>query len=369
MASLSLNDIVKDFGTHRIIHNISLAVNDGEFVVLVGPSGCGKSTLLRMIAGLDKTTSGHIQIGEKDVSDVPPARRGVAMVFQSYALYPHMTVAENLSFGLENVKMDRSEIDRRVADAAKLLEIEQLLQRKPRQLSGGQRQRVAIGRAIVREPSIFLFDEPLSNLDAALRVQTRGEISRLHKRLGSTMIYVTHDQIEAMTMADRIAVLNGGRLEQFGAPLELFERPANRFVAGFIGSPRMNFFEGRVADFSERAILLDIPGFPALKLPVDQAGLRSGDAITLGIRPNHFEKRLPAHGELAVAFNVDYAESVGTETFVYGKIEGNATDTVVHLPDHVSIADKEVLSLSVPIERCHLFHGETGLRLVSTAGN
>jgi multiple sugar transport system ATP-binding protein len=291
------------------------------------------------------------------------------MVFQSYALYPHMTVAENLSFGLENLKMDRSEISRRVADAAKLLEIEQLMQRKPKQLSGGQRQRVAIGRAIVREPSVFLFDEPLSNLDAALRVQTRGEISRLHKRLGSTMIYVTHDQIEAMTMADRIAVLNAGRLEQFGAPLELFEHPANQFVAGFIGSPRMNFFEGRLAEVSEQSATIAVPGFASVRLATNVHGLNTGDPVTLGIRPGHFEIRAPAEDELTASFCVDYAESVGTETFVYGKISGSPTDTVLHLPDHRPIADGEMLSLSVPPTRCHVFHGKTGVRLPASATN
>ena len=366
MAGLRLENVVKEFGTFRIIHGVDLDVNDGEFVVLVGPSGCGKSTLLRLIAGLDTATSGRLRIGERDVANLSPAERGVAMVFQSYALYPHMTVAKNLSFGLENLRMPRADIDKRVLDAARMLEIEPLLQRKPRQLSGGQRQRVAIGRAIVRNPSVFLFDEPLSNLDAALRVQTRGEISRLHRRLGATMIYVTHDQIEAMTMADRIAVLNAGRVEQFGAPLELFDHPANRFVAGFIGSPRMNFYDGRIASIAPRGVVLEVPGFGPLALAVDGSPARAGDAVTIGIRPSHFELRAGrAPGDIAVRFEVDYAESVGTETFVYGKIAGNAAETILHLPNHVPVAEGQTLSLAIPAACCHVFHGPAERRLAA----
>ena len=366
MAGLKLNDIVKDFGSVRIIRGIDLDIKDGEFVVLVGPSGCGKSTLLRLIAGLEAPSGGTIHIGERDVTALPPAERQIAMVFQSYALYPHMTVKKNLSFGLENQKMSRDEIERRVIDAARLLEIEPYLGRKPKELSGGQRQRVAIGRAIVRDPTAFLFDEPLSNLDAALLVQTRGEISRLHRRLGATMIYVTHDQIEAMTMADRIAVINAGRVEQFGSPLELFDRPANRFVAGFIGSPRMNFFAGRVVPTGEGATGIDLPGFSAMAIALN-ATQALGIDVTVGIRPGHFELRAAAPGDIAVSFVVDYAECVGTETFVYGRIAGNDTATVLHLPQHVPVTEGDRLSLAVPARFCHVFDAASGERLPTAA--
>src|SRR6478672_1356949 len=246
MGSIQLQHVNKSFGTHAVIPDASLEVKDGEFVVFVGPSGCGKSTLLRMIAGLESVTEGEILIDGANVNKVSAAERGLAMVFQSYALYPHMTVHQNLAFGLENLRTPRAQIESKVRQAAQMLRLDQLLERRPTQLSGGQRQRVAIGRAIVRDPTIFLFDEPLSNLDAELRVQMRAEITALHRRLGTTMIYVTHDQVEAMTMADRIVVLRSGRVEQVGAPLELYGAPANRFVAGFIGAPRMNVLAGRV---------------------------------------------------------------------------------------------------------------------------
>ncbi|HVO90626.1 MAG TPA: sn-glycerol-3-phosphate ABC transporter ATP-binding protein UgpC, partial [Casimicrobiaceae bacterium] len=259
MASLQLRSVVKRFGETTAIHGVDLDVPDGEFVVFVGPSGCGKSTLLRMIAGLESVSEGDVLIDGKRVNDVSAAQRGLAMVFQSYALYPHMTVHQNLAFGLENLRTPRAEVERKVNDAARMLKLDELLQRRPTQLSGGQRQRVAIGRAIVRSPSIFLFDEPLSNLDAELRVAMRAEITGLHQRLRTTMIYVTHDQVEAMTMADRIVVLRGGRVEQTGTPLELYNRPANRFVAGFIGSPQMNFLHGRATgpNDSVSGIVLD----------------------------------------------------------------------------------------------------------------
>jgi len=247
MASLELKRVVKRYATTTVIHGVDLTVRDGEFVVFVGPSGCGKSTLLRMISGLESVTEGDLWLDGRRVNDVSAAQRGLAMVFQSYALYPHMTVYQNMAFGLENIRTPRSQIDTKVNDAARLLRLEALLGRRPTQLSGGQRQRVAIGRAIVREPTIFLFDEPLSNLDAELRVQMRTEITALHQRLKTTMIYVTHDQVEAMTMADKIVVLNAGRVEQIGAPLDLYNAPRNKFVAGFIGSPRMNFLSVRTA--------------------------------------------------------------------------------------------------------------------------
>ena len=248
MASVAMKSVCKSFGSVEVLHNVDLELNKGELVVFVGPSGCGKSTLLRLIAGLEDITSGDLFIDDERVNDVLPAKRGISMVFQSYALYPHMSVFENMAFGLEQAKLDRSEIEQRVKDAADMLQISEYLERKPKQLSGGQRQRVAIGRAITRKPRVFLFDEPLSNLDAALRVDTRIELARLHKRLaGTTMIYVTHDQVEAMTLADRIVVLNNGRVEQVGAPMELYRNPATRFVASFIGSPRMNIIEGDIA--------------------------------------------------------------------------------------------------------------------------
>ncbi|MBB3465261.1 ABC transporter ATP-binding protein [Rhizobium sp. BK377] len=361
MAGLTLNDVRKSFGHHAILHGVDLDVSEGEFVVLVGPSGCGKSTLLRLIAGLESVTSGSVAIGDKDVTHAAPGEREIAMVFQSYALYPHMTVARNLSFGLENTKLTRTEIDARVQEAARMLAIEPLLDRRPKQLSGGQRQRVAIGRAIVRNPKLFLFDEPLSNLDAALRVQTRGEISRLHKRLGATMIYVTHDQIEAMTMADRIVVLNAGRVEQIGTPLELFETPANRFVAGFIGSPQMNFFEGELLSCGPGGIAVQVPGFGALNLPLEAADAKVGQAVTLGIRPSHFGlARDRVHDGFRVRFQVDYAESIGTETYVYGTVESCETAAVVHLPDHVAIADGAILELVVEPHRVYVFDTHSG---------
>src|SRR5688500_9441697 len=250
MADVVLNRIRKSYGATAVLHGINLEVKDGEFVVFVGPSGCGKSTLLRIIAGLESITSGDLFIGGRRVNDVPPAERKIAMVFQSYALYPHMTVYKNMAFGLKFARTRKAEADRRVRHAADILQLTPLLDRKPAALSGGQRQRVAIGRAIVREPAVFLFDEPLSNLDAKLRVQTRREIAKLHRDLGATMIYVTHDQVEAMTLGDRIVVMNAGRVQQVDTPLALYDRPANRFVAGFIGSPAMNFIEGAIADAS-----------------------------------------------------------------------------------------------------------------------
>ena len=364
MAGLKLNDIRKSFGHHAILHGVDLDVREGEFVVLVGPSGCGKSTLLRLIAGLEGASSGQIIIGDDDVTTAPPGDRGIAMVFQSYALYPHMTVAKNLSFGLENLKMSRAEIDRRVMEAARMLAIEPLLDRRPKQLSGGQRQRVAIGRAIVRNPKLFLFDEPLSNLDAALRVQTRGEISRLHKRLGATMVYVTHDQIEAMTMADRIVVLNAGRVEQIGTPLELFEAPANKFVAGFIGSPQMNFFEGTLLTSGPGGVALEVSGFGAINLPIETSNAVPGQTVILGVRPSHFELAMDgAVSGVTVRFNVDYAESIGTDTYIYGKLEGSETATIAHLPDHIAIKDHSSLALVVRPQRLHLFDAESGANL------
>ncbi len=284
MAALTLRGVIKRFGETEVIKRVGFDVTDGEFVVFVGPSGCGKSTLLRLICGLESATEGDILIDGERVNEVPAARRGLALVFQSYALYPHMTVYQNMAFGLENLRTPRREIEARVAEAARMLQLEPYLQRRPTALSGGQRQRVAIGRAIVREPKIFLFDEPLSNLDAELRVSMRNELAQLHHRLGTTMIYVTHDQVEAMTMADKIVVLRAGAVEQVGSPLELYNEPANQFVAGFIGSPRMNFLDGRVAGPCAEGALVEVPGVGALHAP---ARLAAGAPVTLGIRPEH----------------------------------------------------------------------------------
>ena len=301
MAGLTLRNVAKSYGSTNVITGLDLDIKDSEFVVFVGPSGCGKSTLLRMIAGLEDISGGTISIGDTVVNDVAPAKRGVAMVFQTYALYPHMTVYKNMAFGLKQAKTPADEIDRRVRAAAEILEISSLLDRTPRALSGGQRQRVAIGRAIVREPDVFLFDEPLSNLDAALRVQTRIEIARLHKRLGTTMIYVTHDQVEAMTLADKIVVLRDGNIEQVGSPIELYEKPQNMFVAQFIGSPKMNFF--RSEDLSETGNVL-------LK----------GEADILGIRPEHL--RLAGKSKPLLTATPDLIENLGEVALVHCKTAG-----------------------------------------------
>ncbi len=276
MADVTLKKICKSYGDVKTLFSIDLEIRDGEFVVFVGPSGCGKSTLLRTIAGLEDITSGDLFIKGAHVNSVPPAKRGVAMVFQNYALYPHMSVAENMAFGLKLAGMPKSEIQNAVASAAKVLQIEHLLERRPKALSGGQRQRVAIGRAIVRKPDVFLFDEPLSNLDAALRVQMRIEIAKLHRELGATMVYVTHDQVEAMTLADRIVVLNGGRVEQVGAPMELYRNPVNLFVAGFIGSPKMNFLPARVVARKNDCVEAGLSDGSVVSLAVDGSGLQEG---------------------------------------------------------------------------------------------
>ncbi len=289
MAGLVLSSVKKRFGAVEVVGGVDLAVADGEFLVFVGPSGCGKSTLLRMIAGLERVSEGRIEIGGRDVTDEDPSKRGIAMVFQTYALYPHMTVAANMGFPLEMAGQPKREIDAKVAEAARVLRLEPFLERKPRELSGGQRQRVAIGRAIVRQPQVFLFDEPLSNLDAELRVGMRVEIARLHQALGATMVYVTHDQVEAMTLADRIAVLNAGRIEQVGAPLDLYEDPDNLFVAGFIGSPRMNIIDADVVGSDGGDALVSMPrlGLEGVAAPCRGAAPPPGTAAKLGIRPEH----------------------------------------------------------------------------------
>ena len=352
MADLALERIFKDFGTVKVLQDVNLAVADGELMVFVGPSGCGKSTLLRIIAGLETATSGEIFVGGELVNDLPAADRGLAMVFQSYALYPHMTVRQNLSFGLENTNKPASEIERRVKRAASMLQIDTLLDRKPGQLSGGQRQRVAIGRAITREPQIFLFDEPLSNLDAELRVQMRLELSKLHNDLGSTMIYVTHDQVEAMTMANRIVVLRDGRIEQVGTPLDLYNRPANRFVAGFIGSPRMNFLSATVAEARGNAITVTLQGLPAISAPV--SGVNIGENVTLGIRP---ENLLPA--EEGWPLEVDLVEQLGGISYIHGRLP-SGDRLVVSASGQTRLRSGETIRISAQVEALHVFSSVTG---------
>jgi multiple sugar transport system ATP-binding protein len=308
MGRIALRNIYKSFEAVEVIHGVDLEINEGELVVFVGPSGCGKSTLLRLIAGLDRPTSGTIEIDGRDVTQTGAADRGLAMVFQSYALYPHMTVRQNLSFGLENQRMPKQEIAARVDEAARMLEINELLHRRPTQLSGGQRQRVAIGRAIVRNPTAFLLDEPLSNLDAELRGTMRAELSALHARLATTMIYVTHDQVEAMTLADRIVVLRKGRIEQVDTPLNLYNRPQNLFVAGFIGAPNMNFFTAEA-----REGRIELPGGAQIALAYD-------GPVTLGLRPQHL--RLAQPDERAIAAKVHLVEALGAETVLHATVEG-----------------------------------------------
>ena len=310
---LKLANINKQLGGTRILRDVSLEIAAGEFVVFVGPSGCGKSTLLRLIAGLDSICAGDLLIDGRRVNDLEPRERGVGMVFQSYALYPHMSVYDNISFGLKLAKTEKGSLRERVLRTAQILQLDKLLQRKPRELSGGQRQRVAMGRAMAREPDILLFDEPLSNLDASLRVQMRNEIARLHKRLGSTMIYVTHDQVEAMTLADKIVVLNGGQVEQVGSPRELYERPASLFVAGFLGSPRMNFMHVPL-QAPGRNSLIDIPALGMKSLPFDSSNLTEGAQLTLGVRPEHITLN-PANNGVGVT--VTGIEYLGSEVYVH----------------------------------------------------
>jgi len=285
MAAISLHQVVKRFGETEIIHGIDLEIKEGEFTVFVGPSGCGKSTLLRLIAGLDDITSGTLSIGDIDVTNVEPADRGVAMVFQSYALYPHMTVEENMGFALKMANVESSEIKKQVKKASDILQLEPLLNRKPKELSGGQRQRVAIGRAIVRDPEVFLFDEPLSNLDAELRVEMRLQIANLHSQLGNTMVYVTHDQVEAMTLADRIVILRDGRVEQTGSPMDLYYRPGNEFVAGFIGSPKMNFVSATLLDVNGSQLSVGLPDGQSVLINTHSSNCQKGDQVKVGIRP------------------------------------------------------------------------------------
>jgi ABC-type sugar transport system ATPase subunit len=351
MADVSLHDIAKSYGTTEILRDINLTVNDGEFVVFVGPSGCGKTTLLRMIAGLESVTGGEIRIAGRRVNELAPAERKIAMVFQSYALYPHMTVYKNMAFGLKFAQIGKAEVNRRVRRAADILKLSALLDRKPRDLSGGQRQRVAIGRAIVREPSVFLFDEPLSNLDAALRVNTRLEIAKLHRELAATMIYVTHDQVEAMTLASKIVVMNHGVIEQIGAPLELYERPRNVFVAGFIGSPRMNFIKGRVSSVGDREIGVAFAGIETTASAVE-ANVRPGDEVTVGIRPEHMAEEGPMH--IALTGRVDAVERLGEASYIYMQLPDGA-NVVARSPGTSDAKPDETFTTLMKSTALHFF--------------
>ena len=350
MAVIELKSIRKSFGALDIIRGLDLRIEDGEFVVFVGPSGSGKSTLLRLVAGLEEVTSGQILIGGEDVTDLGPADRALSMVFQSYALYPHKTVRGNMAFGLEVARTPRAEINRRVQAAAASLRLENYLDRKPKELSGGQRQRVAIGRAIVRDPVAFLFDEPLSNLDAALRAEMRIEIARLHQRLGATMIYVTHDQVEAMTLADKIVVLNAGVVQQVGSPLELYHKPANLFVAGFIGSPKMNFLKARVDAVDATGVKLSSPDIGSLVLPKPGVDARVGDELTLGVRPHHLAAGPGAdlHGKVVLV------ERLGNETLtVIGTPSGQ--QIVAALPGDIDITPGADVGLVPQAAKASLF--------------
>ena len=354
MADLELKAIRKSFGQHEIIKGVDISIKHGEFVVFVGPSGCGKSTLLRLIAGLEEITSGTLDIGGRCVNDLPPKARSIAMVFQSYALFPHMTVYDNMAFGLSLSGEKKEVIDTKVRNAAAILKMESLLERKPSQLSGGQRQRVAIGRAIVRNPEVFLFDEPLSNLDAALRVNTRAEIAKLHCELGATMIYVTHDQVEAMTLADKIVVLESGYVRQVGSPLELYHRPQNQFVAGFIGSPKMNFLSVEAVGVSDAGVVVSSLDFGAVTIPVHPGNARPGQSMTLGIRPENV--RVGANHGVSLTGSVELVERLGHETFI--EIKTAAGQAVAALVDGKTLVEMcDTVPVGFDPAECHLFDG------------
>jgi len=354
LSSVELVSAVKRFGDVEVIHGISLAIEQGEFVVFVGPSGCGKSTLLRMIAGLEDISDGQIRIEDRDVTDVAAVDRGIAMVFQSYALYPHMTVEQNMGFGLKMNGVDKKTVAEKVGAAAEILQLQTLLKRKPRNLSGGQRQRVAIGRAIVRDPQVFLFDEPLSNLDAELRVEMRLQIAKLHKRLDTTMIYVTHDQVEAMTMADKIAVLRDGYLEQMGTPLDLYQNPCNEFVAGFIGSPKMNFIPGVIELAGEDETRIGLGNDQSISLPVNSSGMRAADSVTVGIRPEDMKE---AGGDITLQMSVEVVERLGGATFLYGSCCG-VDNFVTQREGADATVVGDSVALSVAVERVYVFDSE-----------
>jgi multiple sugar transport system ATP-binding protein len=352
MSKVALRGVSKRFEVLDVISDVNLEIGDGEFVVFVGPSGCGKSTLLRMIAGLEDVSQGEISIDGEVVNDLPPSKRQISMVFQSYALYPHKTVRDNIGFALQMAKVDKRTIRDKVQEVARVLELEALLDRKPKQLSGGQRQRVAIGRAIVREPRLFLFDEPLSNLDAALRGQMRIELARLHQTLKTTMIYVTHDQVEAMTLADKIVVLNKGRIEQVGTPMELYSYPSNRFVASFIGSPKMNFIKARVDSVADGSARVAAAAGASFTYPINgECSLSRKDEVTIGIRPEHLSL-----GEEGLSFRgvAQVVEHLGAETHAIVEMPENEAITAV-LDGKSSVKVGDVLSLSAPVDQLHIF--------------
>lgn len=366
MADVVLRNVRKSFGSIDVIKGVDLEAKHGEFVVFVGPSGCGKSTLLRMICGLEKISSGQLLIGDEDMSHVEASDRGTAMVFQSYALYPHMTVAENMGFALRMAKTPKDVVENRVQRAAEILQITQLLQRKPKDMSGGQRQRVAIGRAIVREPKVFLFDEPLSNLDAELRVQMRVELSKLHNEIGATMIYVTHDQVEAMTMADKIVVLRDGRIEQIGSPLELYSSPDNQFVAGFIGSPKMNFLKAQVLSCGVKSATVSVLDAPEHRLQIPlrvTAKVRPGQEVTVGIRPEHLHGSIETTG---LEFKVDVVENLGGIAYAYGRSAANV-DAIIKADSEQPPRPGMTITASLREAYCHLFDAQ-GVTLSKPAG-
>lgn len=351
MAELKLSGIVKNFGAVRVLHGIDLVVQDGEMIVIVGASGCGKSTLLRIVAGLERSTGGTVLIDDRDVTALEPAARDIAMVFQNYALYPHMRVFDNMAYGLRIRGLSKEDIKRRVQEAADLLGLSELLDRRPRELSGGQRQRVAMGRAIVREPKLFLFDEPLSNLDAKLRVAMRAEIKRLQRRLGVTSLFVTHDQVEAMTLGDRLVVMHEGRAAQIASPMEIFERPADTYVAGFIGSPSMNFLPATITEDAKAATLSD---GNIIALPLGQFAAHPGQKVTLGIRPEHISQPGP------LRLTTDLVEPLGSECVVHGKLASGET-MALRLPGAPPSA--AMLDIAPRTEHLHVFDAETGKRL------
>ena len=352
MGNIAISNVTKKFDSTEVIHGINLKINDGEFVVLVGPSGCGKTTLLRMIAGLESITDGNISINDKIINNIKPKERDCAMVFQNYALYPHMKVAANMGFSLKIKKASKEEINKKVKDVAKILEIEDYLERYPRQLSGGQRQRVAMGRAIVRNPKVFLFDEPLSNLDAKLRVQMRTQIKLLHARLKTTLVYVTHDQVEAMTMADKIVVMNEGLVEQTGAPLELYDKPVNIFVAGFIGSPSMNLLN---ASINSNSINLGSAG----SIPITRKTTSENNLdITLGIRPSHMD--ISKNGE-GLKFQIDVIEPTGADSLVYGRI--NDTECCVQTSERLNLKSGEIIHILPNEDNLHFFDNQSNRRI------
>jgi len=359
MAQVHLRGVKKAYDRLEVIHGIDMEIADGELIVIVGPSGCGKSTLLRMVAGLERITGGEVAIGERVVNELEPKDRDIAMVFQNYALYPHMSVYDNMAYGLKIRGLKKDDIDQRVRKAAKTLELEKLLDRKPRQLSGGQRQRVAMGRAIVREPAVFLFDEPLSNLDAKLRVQMRLEIKRLQRELGVTSIYVTHDQVEAMTLADRLIVMNSGVADQIGTPMDVYDRPASVFVAGFIGSPAMNFLAAKVAD-GGRSVDLAGSGKARVSLPLGRAAaVEAGTPVALGVRPEH----LVPYANGPLEFEIELAEPLGADTLLHGRFGASRELVTVRQSGHVLARPGDRRRFNADAKNLHLFDSQNGRRI------